>query len=68
MALLIRASGSIVCAAFNAPERGDVYLDDAAHYRLSVEMGVLRTDDDGETWRFCAAKESQSPPTTTDSK
>jgi hypothetical protein len=52
MALRIRQDGRVVCAAFNDPEDGDVYLDDAAQYRLAVEMGVLVTPDDGDSWQF----------------
>ena len=49
MSVRIRRSGEVLCAAFNGPELGDIYLDDAQHYALSTE-GFLTTDDEGETW------------------
>lgn len=53
MALRIRKDRkTIVCAAENPSEDGDCYLDDAVHYCLGVELGVLHTDDDGDTWYF----------------
>ena len=55
MAVRIRKDGRILCAAMHPEEPGDVYLDDAVHYRLSVEMKALVTDDKhltnhGEWW------------------
>jgi len=41
MAVRIRKDGRIVCAAMFPEERGDTYIDDNWHYRLSVEAGVL---------------------------
>ena len=36
MALRIRKTGEIVCAAYTKAEEGDTYLDDEIHYKLSV--------------------------------
>jgi hypothetical protein len=44
MAVRVRASGTIVCAARHPAEPGDTYLDDGLHYRLSVELRVLVTE------------------------
>ncbi len=56
MALRIRVSGRIVCAAQSDPEPGDCYLDDVIHARLAGaeanSLHVLVTNDDGETWKF----------------
>lgn len=49
MAVWIKPDGRILCAAFNGPERGDLYIDDAEHGRLS-EAGLLTTSDEGDTW------------------
>lgn len=43
--------GKIVCAAENEAEKDDVYFDDWQH-QILVEKGVLKTNDDGETWYF----------------
>jgi len=45
MAKRIRADGTIVCAAMHPAQPGDTYLDDGLSYRLSVDYGVLVTDD-----------------------
>lgn len=57
MALRIRLDGRILCAALNNAEEGDVYINDAVHYRLSVEEKVLVTTENdyhlansGEWW------------------
>lgn len=44
MAVRIRSSGEIVCAAAHQPETDDTYLHDGLHYRLSVELGALVTE------------------------
>ncbi len=44
MSLRIRADGRVLCAAMYPEEPGDTYVDDGAHYRLSVELGVLVTE------------------------
>lgn len=43
MAVRIRATGEIVCAAMNPEQPGDTYIDDDLHYRLSAERKVLVT-------------------------
>lgn len=54
MAVRIRKDGSIVCAAMFPKEDGDIYIDDAIHYVLSVESKVLITDENhqihGKWW------------------
>jgi hypothetical protein len=45
MAVRIREDGRILCAAMHSAAPGDVYLDDQAHYVLSVETGVLVTEE-----------------------
>lgn len=44
MAVRIRESGEILCAAKHPAAPGDSYVDDGLHYRLSVEIGVLVTE------------------------
>ena len=44
MAVRIRRSGEIVCAAMHPAEDGDTYIDDGLHYELSVEKRVLVTE------------------------
>ena len=51
MALRIRQDGRILCAAMFAAEPGDVYIDDAAHYVIAVELLALQALAHGE-WRF----------------
>ncbi|KGT09528.1 hypothetical protein NV63_06795 [Elizabethkingia anophelis] len=41
MALRIRKTGEILCAAHTKPEEGDTYLDDNIHYFLSVLTGAI---------------------------
>jgi hypothetical protein len=56
MAVRIRKSGEIVCAAMHPEEPGDTYLNDGLHYKLAVELGALvsepmerhQRDDAGE--------------------
>lgn len=36
MAVRVRRNGRVLCAATHPSERGDTYLDDGLHYRLSV--------------------------------
>lgn len=56
MAVRIRASGKIVCAAMHAALPGDTYIDDGLHYELAVERKVLVTEPmelhkrSGEWW------------------
>ena len=57
MAVRIRLDGRILCAAINAAEDGDVYINDDIHYKLSVEEKILITTEnehhklnDGEWW------------------
>lgn len=51
MAVRVRSSGEVVCAAMHPALEGDAYLDDGLHYLLSVELRVLVTEpmelDDG---------------------
>lgn len=44
MAVRIRRTGEIVCAATHPAEEGDTYLHDGISYRLSVELHALVTD------------------------
>jgi hypothetical protein len=44
MAVRIRKSGKIVCAAMFPEEDGDLYIKDSLHYYLSVEMKILVTE------------------------
>ncbi|MDV3508972.1 hypothetical protein CMU89_17030 [Elizabethkingia anophelis] len=41
MALRIRKTGEILCAAHTKQEEGDTYLDDNIHYFLSVLTGAI---------------------------
>lgn len=41
MAVRMRVTGEIVCAAMYPEMPGDVYIDDGLHYQLSVEKGIL---------------------------
>jgi hypothetical protein len=41
MALRIRETGEILCAAHTLAEKGDTYLDDDIHYKLSVITGAI---------------------------
>ena len=56
MALRIRKSGVILCAAMHSPEPGDVYIHDGLHYELSVIHKVIVTEPNykhrfrGEWW------------------
>lgn len=57
MAVRIRKNREIiVCAAKSEPEDEDVYIDDAVHYVLSVEIGAMSTnslDENGaDLWHF----------------
>ena len=44
MAVRVRASGEVVCAAMHPEQEGDRYIDDGLHYRLAVELRVLVTE------------------------
>jgi hypothetical protein len=46
MAVRIRKSGEIVCAAMFPKEDGDTYIDDGLHYELAVIRQLLITDED----------------------
>ena len=56
MALRIRKSGRIFCAALCQEESGDTYIDDGLHYELSVVRKVLVSEplpkhtETGEWW------------------
>jgi len=57
MAVRIRKSGKIVCAALNKALDGDCYIDDGLSYYLSVEIKILVTTENdyhmangGEWW------------------
>jgi len=65
MALRVRKSGRIVCAAKSRPEKDDVYIDDNIHALLSgcyerMEKAIksLGEDENGEEeWAFIFGKE-----------
>jgi hypothetical protein len=44
MAVRIRESGAIVCAAMHPAMPGDVYVHDGVHYTLAVEHRLLVTE------------------------
>lgn len=44
MAVRVRSNGRILCAATHPAKRGDTYLNDGLHYKLSVELRVLVTE------------------------
>lgn len=44
MAVRIRLSGEVVCAAMHPSEPGDVYVDDRVHYELSAVSKLLVTE------------------------
>ena len=44
MAVRIRRSGVIVCAAMHPEREGDTYIDDGLHYELAVERRLLVTE------------------------
>lgn len=44
MAIRIRESGAILCAAMHPAEPGDTYLPDGLHERLSAELAALVTE------------------------
>ena len=64
MAVRIRATGEILCAAMHPEKAGDTYIDDELHYVLSVERKVLVTEPvelhsaSGQWWWS-----GQAPPT-----
>lgn len=41
MAIRIRSTGELLCAAHTLPEEGDTYIDDGIHYYLSVLTGAI---------------------------
>jgi len=56
MALRIRKDGRILCAAMHPEEDGDTYINDELHYKMSIEYGVIvseemeRHQSSGEWW------------------
>lgn len=44
MAVRVRSTGEIVCAAMHPEMSGDTYLHDGIHYTLSAELGALVTE------------------------
>lgn len=44
MAVRIRLSGEVVCAAMHPPEPGDQYVPDDVHYELSAVRKLLVTE------------------------
>lgn len=44
MAVRIRRTGEILCAAQHPAADGDIYIDDGEHYHLTVELKVLVTE------------------------
>jgi hypothetical protein len=65
MAVRIRQSGEVVCAAMHPAEDGDTYIDDGLHYHLSVERKVLVTEPmDLHSKRGRWWWSGQAPPTT----
>jgi len=44
MALRVRSSGRIVCAALHPAEPGDTYIPDSLSYALTVEHRLLVTE------------------------
>lgn len=56
MSLRIRKNGRVLCAAIHPEKKGDLYINDALHYYLSVEKRVLFTEPmkyhkkNGEWW------------------
>lgn len=60
MAIRIRKDRkTIVCAAISEEKEGDIYLNDEIHYCLSEELGVLRTDNNGNNWHFDVPKKKK---------
>jgi hypothetical protein len=49
---------TIVCAADEPAEPGDIYVADDLHYFLAVVVKVIRTYDGGKTWQFCCLMKS----------
>ncbi|BAP30115.1 uncharacterized protein CHSO_1078 [Chryseobacterium sp. StRB126] len=48
MALRIRKTGEIYCAAKSEPEEGDTYIDDGIHYYLSQLTGAIIASENHE--------------------
>ena len=65
MAVRIRQTGEILCAAMHHELPGDCYVDDGLHYELSVQRKILVTEPmelhekSGRWWW-----KGQHPPTT----
>lgn len=41
MAIRVRKDGTMWCAAHTEKQPGDTYIDDALHYEMSIEHGVI---------------------------
>lgn len=53
MAVRIRVTGEIICAAKSDPQTGDIYVPDGLHYELSVIQKVLipdKNEDSNGRW------------------
>ncbi len=46
MSIRWRANGLLLCAAKFKEEKGDFYIDDDQHYKLSVIAGAIMADAD----------------------
>lgn len=67
MSVRIRKDGTIVCAAMHPEMPDDTYINDGLQYRLSVQYGVLVTDDEhnnghGLWWWFDAVPPEKNKP------
>lgn len=64
MAVRLRLSGDIVCAAMHPEEPGDQYIDDQKAYELSVEHKLLVTEawDAGHSKRGLWWWRNEVPP------
>jgi len=47
-----KGSTAMVCAAESKAKKGDTYIDDRLHYKLSEELRVLVTKNSGRTWQW----------------
>lgn len=50
MAIRIRKSGKIVCAAENKALKGDYYIDDKLHYILAVQLKLIKFSCKNNSW------------------
>ena len=51
MAVRVRKTGEVVCAAMFPEEEGDTYLDDGVHYCLAVQLRAMAPLPHGR-WKF----------------